>query len=231
MDHIEPLRTLENWHASLCDGDWEHTYGIKIGTLDNPGWMVRIDTRGTPLEYADYPEVRRTDDAREWIDCRIRDGTFLGAGTSCVADRSGKPNIRQALVNAMRSALRAAGIQPEEVGHINAHGLGGRLADLEEARAIHDVFGAFGSQVPVVGLKGFLGNTGAGDGALQLAASLLALRNGCLPLADLLQRRQPGIDVESPHRKRVVRFIRGYHGPNVAQLGHHLHLFVFQQVI
>jgi 3-oxoacyl-[acyl-carrier-protein] synthase II len=118
-------------------------------------------------------------------------GTFLGAGTSCVADKSGRPNIRQALANAMRSALCVAGIRPEEVGHINAHGLGGRLSDLEEARAIHDVFGAYGSKVPVVGLKGFLGNTGAGDGALQIAASLLALKNGCLPFTLNCTRPDP----------------------------------------
>jgi 3-oxoacyl-[acyl-carrier-protein] synthase II len=108
-------------------------------------------------------------------------GEYLGGGTSCVADRSGKPNIRQAVANAMRSALRAANLRPDEIGHINAHGLGGKLTDLEEARAIHDVFGAFASQVPVVGLKGFLGNSGAGDGALELAASLLALQQGCTP--------------------------------------------------
>jgi len=47
MDHIDPLRALEDWYASVCDGDWEHTYGVKIGTLDNPGWTVDIDLRQT----------------------------------------------------------------------------------------------------------------------------------------------------------------------------------------
>lgn len=31
---------LSNWHKLNCNGDWEHTYGIKIETLDNPGWLV-----------------------------------------------------------------------------------------------------------------------------------------------------------------------------------------------
>ncbi len=108
-------------------------------------------------------------------------GTVLGAGSSCVADASGRANIRQCVANAMRTALRVAGLEPAEIGHINAHGLGGRESDLEEARAIHDVFGAHAGTVPVVGLKGFWGNSGAGDGALEMAASLLALKQGCIP--------------------------------------------------
>jgi len=108
-------------------------------------------------------------------------GTLIGAGSSAVADKSGKPNIRQCLVNAMRTALRMSGLAPTDIGHINAHGLGGKVSDLEEAQAIHEVFGDYGSKVPVVGLKGYWGNSGAGDGALELAASLLALQQGCIP--------------------------------------------------
>ena len=81
----------------------------------------------------------------------------------------------------MRSALRMAGLQPTDIGHINAHGLGGKVSDLEEAQAIHDVFGDYARKVPVCGLKGFWGNSGAGDGALELAASLLALQHGTIP--------------------------------------------------
>ncbi|MBL8851092.1 MAG: beta-ketoacyl-[acyl-carrier-protein] synthase family protein [Planctomycetaceae bacterium] len=108
-------------------------------------------------------------------------GTLLGAGSSAVADKSGKPDIRKCVVNAMRAALRMSGLQPTDIGHINAHGLGGRESDLGEAQAIHDVFGDYGRKVPVVGLKGFWGNSGAGDGGLELAASLLALKQGCVP--------------------------------------------------
>ena len=108
-------------------------------------------------------------------------GTILGAGTSCVADKTGRPDIRKSVGNAMRAALKMAGLQPADVGHINAHGLGGKVSDLEEARAIHDVFGPDASQIPVVGLKGFWGNSGAGDGALELAASLIGLQQGVVP--------------------------------------------------
>ena len=37
------IAELEKWFAENCNGDWEHQGGLKIGTLDNPGWMVRLD--------------------------------------------------------------------------------------------------------------------------------------------------------------------------------------------
>jgi len=37
------LTELQAWYVVQCDGDWEHTYGVKIETLDNPGWMLRVD--------------------------------------------------------------------------------------------------------------------------------------------------------------------------------------------
>ncbi|RRJ95187.1 hypothetical protein Ga0100231_013590 [Opitutaceae bacterium TAV4] len=41
------LQRLSEWYASQCDGDWEHSYGFKISTLDNPGVAIEIDLFGT----------------------------------------------------------------------------------------------------------------------------------------------------------------------------------------
>jgi hypothetical protein len=41
---------MENCDLSMCDGEWEHYYGVKIDTLDNPGWIVQIDIMDTGLE-------------------------------------------------------------------------------------------------------------------------------------------------------------------------------------
>ena len=43
------LTELQAWYIAQCDGAWEHTYGIKIETLDNPGWMLRVDLVETEL--------------------------------------------------------------------------------------------------------------------------------------------------------------------------------------
>jgi len=105
-------------------------------------------------------------------------GALLGAGSSCVWDAAGKPNERLALVNAMRAALRDAGMAPEDIGHINAHGLGQHVSDRNEALAIQDVFGSYTEKLPVTAFKSYFGNAGSGCGPLELAGSLLGLERG-----------------------------------------------------
>lgn len=105
-------------------------------------------------------------------------GTVLGAGSSCVLDRQGRPDNRRAMAQAMRDALRDAGLQPQDIGHINAHGLGTPEADRIESQAIQDVFGEQGSRVPVTAFKSYLGNPGSSCGTLELAGSLLGLTHG-----------------------------------------------------
>jgi hypothetical protein len=43
------LAELQRWYLDQCDDEWEHTYGVIIDTLDNPGWSVRIDLADTSL--------------------------------------------------------------------------------------------------------------------------------------------------------------------------------------
>ena len=72
---------LEDWYARQCNGDWEHQSGVKIDTLDNPGWRVVIDLNGTRYDDVQNRDLldHQTDDF-EWIHCIIRDGRFLGYG-------------------------------------------------------------------------------------------------------------------------------------------------------
>ncbi|MFT3675503.1 MAG: immunity 53 family protein [Chitinophagaceae bacterium] len=49
------LEWLQQWYNTQCDGDWEHEYGVKITTIDNPGWSVVIDLTGTKLEGIEVP--------------------------------------------------------------------------------------------------------------------------------------------------------------------------------
>jgi 3-oxoacyl-[acyl-carrier-protein] synthase II len=107
-------------------------------------------------------------------------GRILGGGSSCVSTGQ-QPNLRQAIGNSLRKALLSAGVSTEQIGHINAHGVGSVESDLAEAQAIHDVFGPRGAAVPVTSTKGHLGNSGAGTASLDLAASLLGLQKGLIP--------------------------------------------------
>ena len=109
-------------------------------------------------------------------------GRVLGTGSSCVTTPKQEANYRQALANAMRAALRDAGLRPDQIGHINAHGLGTIDVDIAEAQAILDVFGEdLGRRIPVTAPKSYLGNSGAGSGLLELAASVVALTHGVIP--------------------------------------------------
>ena len=74
------LDRLQSWYASQCDGDWEHDAGITIQSLDNPGWLVKINLEGTPLESRAFSEIRDSTHHTNWIDCKVEDGIFVGAG-------------------------------------------------------------------------------------------------------------------------------------------------------
>jgi 3-oxoacyl-[acyl-carrier-protein] synthase II len=92
------------------------------------------------------------------------------------------PELRgDGLARAIRAALKDAAIGPEEVDHVNAHGLSTQESDLWEARCLREVFGHCSPPVPVFAAKSYLGNLGAGGSTTELAASLLALREGHLP--------------------------------------------------
>jgi len=74
------LLRLQQWYKAQCDQEWEHSYGINIGTLDNPGWSLEIDLADTPLQYKRFTEVKRDyEHDTQWITCFLRDGKFHGA--------------------------------------------------------------------------------------------------------------------------------------------------------
>lgn len=54
----EALSWLCSFYARHCNDDWEHRYGVRIETVDNPGWLVEIDLAGTALADAAFDEVR-----------------------------------------------------------------------------------------------------------------------------------------------------------------------------
>lgn len=74
------LSWIQRWYESRCDGNWEHDYGVSIGTIDNPGWWVKIDLTGTDLEGRPFAEVSRPEPEPDWLACRITEGRWEGAG-------------------------------------------------------------------------------------------------------------------------------------------------------
>lgn len=82
----DPLNWLMRWYAAQCDGDWEHSYGVKIETLDNPGWSLTIDLVDTDLEDRPFERVAADLDAGDgdpavrWHGCEVENGVFRGYG-------------------------------------------------------------------------------------------------------------------------------------------------------
>jgi hypothetical protein len=77
---MNTLKELQEWYQSQCNGDWEHTYGVKIDTLDNPGWSVTIELADTYLYERHFQEIVRIEHKTEWVRCSVRDGKFTGYG-------------------------------------------------------------------------------------------------------------------------------------------------------
>ena len=127
-------------------------------------------------------------------------GKILGAGSACVAKSQGVGNIRGALKMAMQAALRDANLQPADIGHINANAEGDPVVDVEEALAIHDVFGSLASTIPVTALKSFWGNPGASCGTLEIAGSLVGLQHGVVPQT---------LNYETPDPKCQLNVVHG----------------------
>ena len=85
----EELSELQDWYVAQCDGDWEHSYGVSVATLDNPGWSVRIDLHGTTIATRTFErhEAHRTQD--DWLVCRLDSGAFhVSCGPPTFAKRS-----------------------------------------------------------------------------------------------------------------------------------------------
>jgi hypothetical protein len=61
------LSALEKWYVGQCNGEWEHAYGVRINTLDNPGWHVHINLQGTRKQDATVEKVKLTRSQDDWI--------------------------------------------------------------------------------------------------------------------------------------------------------------------
>jgi nodulation protein E len=107
---------------------------------------------------------------------------------------------------AMRAALREGGIEPEQVGYINAHGTGTPGNDPTETRAIREVFGAHADKLPVSSTKSLHGHALGAAGALEAIATILALHHGILPPTANYNERDPECDLDYiPNQSRAAR--------------------------
>ncbi|MEO6567471.1 MAG: beta-ketoacyl-[acyl-carrier-protein] synthase family protein, partial [Opitutaceae bacterium] len=118
---------------------------------------------------------------------RIR-GEIAGYGESSDATHVTGPSV-SGQAKACRAALHSAGIEPESVGYINAHGTGTGTNDATEAEAIREVMGGSAGTIPVGAMKSYFGHTLGASGAIESIGALLALEHRLAP---------PNLNLENP---------------------------------
>jgi 3-oxoacyl-[acyl-carrier-protein] synthase II len=96
----------------------------------------------------------------------------------------------------MRLALEYAGIRPEEVSYINAHGTSTPVGDRNETAAIKAVFGAHAGRLAVSSTKSMVGHLLGASGAVESIACILALRHGIVPPTINLEHADPECDLD-----------------------------------
>lgn len=79
---MNPLIELQEWRSRHCNGDWEHGHGIKITTLDNPGWALDIFLEETELENRELARVEIERSKDNWIWCWTEGHFFRARGGS-----------------------------------------------------------------------------------------------------------------------------------------------------
>jgi nodulation protein E len=130
---------------------------------------------------------------------RTRGAAILAevAGFAMTSDASDivTPNMDGA-VRAMRGALRDAGVLPEEIGYINAHGTGTTINDKTECAAVRAVFGAHAERLMISSTKSMHGHLIGGTGAVELVACLMALGRGVIAPTINYEERDPECDLD-----------------------------------
>jgi nodulation protein E len=107
---------------------------------------------------------------------------------------------------AMRQSLADAAIGPEQIGYINAHGTGTNANDATETAAIRGVFGSHANRLCVSSTKSMHGHALGAAGALEAAATVLALEHTCIPPTANYKEPDPECDLDVvPNTARALR--------------------------
>ncbi|HEV2445713.1 MAG TPA: beta-ketoacyl-[acyl-carrier-protein] synthase family protein [Candidatus Sulfopaludibacter sp.] len=130
---------------------------------------------------------------------------IVGFGMSADACHITQPSADGA-ARSMRAALRDAGLAPEQIGYINAHGTATPANDPTETAAIRAAFGAHAGRLAVSSTKSMHGHALGAAAALECLATVLALRDGILPPTANYNEPDPECDLDViPNQSRCAR--------------------------
>ena len=122
-------------------------------------------------------------------------GEIVGFGMSSDANHLTQPSAEGA-ARCMVTALKDASLAPEDIGYINAHGTATLANDATETQGIRFAFGEHAERIAISSTKSMHGHALGAAGALEAAASVLALDAGLLPPTANFRERDPACDLD-----------------------------------
>ncbi|MFI0463718.1 MULTISPECIES: beta-ketoacyl-[acyl-carrier-protein] synthase family protein [Saccharopolyspora] len=179
--------------------------------VDRDGFVMGEGAGVVVLESAEHAKARGA---------RIY-GRLAGVGiTSDAYHITGSPPDGRGQVAAMRKALQTAGLQPSDIGHVNAHATSTVVGDVGEANSVRK---AIGDGAVVTAPKGSLGHLVGGAGAVESILTILSLQRGIIPATRNLETIDPKIEIDvvadKPRHVEQTAAINnafGFGGHNVA---------------
>ena len=131
-------------------------------------------------------------------------GEIVGFGMSADAADLTAPDLG-GMVRAMQGALDDAKLAPADVQYVNAHGTGTAANDETETKALHHSFGAHAKTLAISSTKSMVGHALGAAGALELVATLLAVRESLVPPTIGYVEADPACDLDYvPNQARAL---------------------------
>ncbi|QFS82252.1 3-oxoacyl-[acyl-carrier-protein] synthase 2 [Roseivivax sp. THAF40] len=174
---MAPVMVTGGSESMLCFGGIKAWEGLRVMSKDgcrpfsaNRNGMVQGEGAGI-FVFEDYEHARAR--GAEIL------AEVVGAAMSSDAADIVMPS-KQGAARAMQGALADAGLAPEKVGYINAHGTGTAANDKTECAAVADVFGAHADRLMISSTKSMHGHVIGGTGAIEALSCIMALRDGVI---------------------------------------------------
>ncbi len=130
-------------------------------------------------------------------------GEILGYGNCADAFHMTKPDP-EGEARAMEMAIKEAGVSTDDIAYINTHGTGTKLGDRAETQVLQRVFGERASEIPASALKSMTGHMLAASGVLEIASTLMSMKEGVIPPTINLTKKDPECNINIITDKKVA---------------------------
>ena len=190
---------LRSWESIrvLANGNGDARRACRPFSADREGFVMGEGAGILLLEELEHARKRRA---------RIY-GEIAGFGMTSDASHITQPSL-VGPARAIRQALDEAGVNPEEVDYINAHGTGTQLNDVTETQVIKEVFKDHAHRLTISSTKSMHGHAMGGTGAIEMVATVMALDRGVIPPTANYTRPDPQCDLDyvpNEARERPLR--------------------------